>query len=142
MIRPRFAIALLLITAAFAILPSAGASPALASGGGCQGDVQVQTDPFHNHYSCDDCAGSIIVQIGYENDVDCGGSSCNGNLFVQGGADNSIDCAAGSLFAITSLSMSPMGPCPRPLPEDNFYCHVASSVLPRQFCLSLDFCLW
>ena len=122
-------------------LPPAAAMPA-PDGSNCQGDLEVQVGPYNN-YGCSDCAGSIIVQVGHTNDIECRGQVCQGNLVVQAGVDNSAECASGLLAPLTtSFQMAVAAPCPPPLPRENFYCHAVGRLLPEEFCLSLDFCLW
>ena len=125
-----------LITTAFLLsaIPSAEAMTSLA-GSGCQGDVEAQVGPYNN-YGCSDCAGSIIVQVGHTNDVECRGDECHGNLVVQVGVENSAECGSGL------AAQAEAAPCPPQLPRENFYCHMLGRLLPEEVCLSLDFCLW
>lgn len=133
--------AALSILATFSVLPDAAALGPSEGGEDCQGDIEVQSDPY-NHYGCEDCRGSIIIQAGHTNDVDCRGDSCVGNIIVQAGLDNSVNCATGILSTYASQSGMDAPPCPSQLPRDNYYCYLASRILPDEVCLSLDFCLW
>lgn len=143
MIHPSLAIALLMTAVAFAAMPAQAQPFDDASSGSenaCQGEVSVQTDPYNN-YGCSDCAGSIIVQVGHTNDIECRGDACNGNIVVQVGVVNDANCGTGEFLARMSTASAGF-PCPPQLPEDNFYCHMVRYLLPQEVCLSLDFCLW
>jgi hypothetical protein len=131
-----------LLLTAFLLQPLPAAAAISSGRNSCQGDFEVQVGPYNN-YGCSDCTGSVIVQVGHTNDVECRGQACNGNIIVQAGVDNSAECASGLVpgAAQSSLAVQPP-PCPPPLPEDNFYCHLAGRLLPEDFCLTLDFCLW
>lgn len=134
----RWTLALALPLTAF-LLPGAQAGPVDADAlplADCAGDVQVQHQLW-NERSCDDCRGTVVVQVGLSNRIECGGDDCSGNVFVQAGLENSVECGGSG----ADLG-GPAGPCPPQLPDGNFWCHLVGRAVPEELCLTFDFCLW